>query len=78
MHLSDGAQVPRHRPAGGSLQPTRALQPTIIEGWIRKRLPRGSPDAYSDDALDAFSRELGGGRAFKPYGSPLEMRWPSQ
>ena len=51
---------------------------TIIEGWIRKRLPRGSPDAYSDDELDALSRELGGGRAFRPYGSPLEMRWPSQ
>jgi hypothetical protein len=51
---------------------------TIIEAWIRKRLPHGSPDAYSDDELGALSRELGGGRAFRPYGSPLEMRWPSQ
>jgi hypothetical protein len=55
----------------------------IIEAWIRKQLPRGSADAYSDDELEALSRERGRGqgqgdeRAFRPYGSPLQMRWPS-
>ena len=50
----------------------------IIEAWIRKRLPRGSPDAYTDDEVDACSRERVGGPAFRPYGSPLEMRSPSR
>ena len=55
----------------------------IIEAWIRKQLPRGSADAYSDDELEALSRERGleqgqgDKRAFRPYGSPLQMRWPS-
>ena len=48
-----------------------------IEAWIRKRLPRGSPDAYNDQELDAYSHERRGGPAFTPYGSPLEMRAPS-
>lgn len=50
---------------------------TTIEAWIRKRLPRGSPDAYNDQELDAYSRERRGEPAFNPYGSPLEMRGPS-
>lgn len=41
----------------------------IIEAWIRKRLPRGAPDAYTDDELDACSRERVGGPAFRPYSS---------
>jgi hypothetical protein len=49
---------------------------TTIEAWIRKRLPRGSSDAYSDQELEAYSRERQGAPAFSPYGSPLEMRWP--
>jgi len=49
---------------------------TAIDAWIRKRLPRGSPDAYSDQELDAYSRERSGEPAFNPYGSPLEMRSP--
>ena len=49
---------------------------TTIETWIRKRLPRGSPDAYGDQELAAYSRERPGEPAFSPYGSPLEMRWP--
>jgi len=48
-----------------------------IEAWIRKRLPRGSVDAYNDQELDAYSRERRGEPAFNPYGSPLEMRGPS-
>ena len=51
---------------------------TIIEAWIRKRLPRGSPDAYTDDELEALSRERMGEPAFRPYRSLLEMRAPSQ
>jgi hypothetical protein len=54
---------------------------TAIEAWIRKRLPRGSADAYSDQELDAYSHERRGEPAFNPYGSPsgspLEMRAPS-
>lgn len=50
----------------------------IIEAWIRKRLPRNSPDAYTDDELAVFSRERVGCPGFRPYGSPLEMRWPAQ
>jgi hypothetical protein len=50
---------------------------TAIEAWIRKRLPRGSPDAYSDQELDAYSHERNGGPVFNPYGSPLEMRSPA-
>lgn len=53
---------------------------TTIETWIRKRLPRGSPDAYNDQELDAYSHERPGAPAFHPYGSPsgslLEMRAP--
>lgn len=49
----------------------------VIETWIRKRLPRGSPDAYSDDELRSLSRERVGERPFAPYLSPLEMRFPS-
>ena len=48
-----------------------------IEAWIRKRLPRGSADAYNDQELDAYSHERRGASAFNPYGSPLEMRSPS-
>ena len=48
-----------------------------IEAWIRRRLPRGSPDAYNDQELDAYSHERRGAPAFNPYGSPLEMRSPS-
>jgi hypothetical protein len=48
-----------------------------IEAWIRKRLPRGSADAYNDQELDAYSHEGRGAPAFNPYGSPLEMRSPS-
>jgi hypothetical protein len=48
-----------------------------IEAWIRKRLPRGSADAYNDQELDAYSQERRGAPAFNPYGSPLEMRSPS-
>jgi hypothetical protein len=50
----------------------------IIEAWIRKRLPRGSPDAYTDDEVDACSRERVGGPAFRPYGAPLQAGSPSQ
>ena len=54
---------------------------TTIEAWIRKRLPRGSADAYNDQELDAYSHERRGGPPFNPYGlpygSPLEMRSPS-
>jgi hypothetical protein len=50
---------------------------TTIEAWIRKRLPRGSADAYSDQELDAYSHERRGEPAFNPYGSPLEMRAPA-
>lgn len=50
----------------------------IIEAWIRKRLPRGSPDAYTDDELDACLREGVGEPAFRPYGAPLEARSPSR
>jgi hypothetical protein len=57
-----------------------ASRPTseILEAWIRKRLPRSSPDAYTDDELATFSRERVGQAEFRPYGSPLEMRLPSQ
>jgi hypothetical protein len=48
-----------------------------IEAWIRKRLPRGSADAYNDQELDAYSHERRGEPAFNPYGSPLEMRSPT-
>ena len=48
-----------------------------IEVWIRKHLPRGSSDAYTDQELAAYSRERPGEPAFSPYGWPLEMRWPS-
>jgi hypothetical protein len=51
---------------------------TIIEAWIRNRLPRNSPDAYTNDELVAISRERVGQSEFRPYGSPLEMRSPSQ
>ena len=51
---------------------------TTIEAWIRKRLPRGSADAYNDQELDAYSHERRGASAFNPYGSPLEMRSPSR
>jgi hypothetical protein len=50
----------------------------IIEVWIRKHLPRNSPDAYTNDELAAFAREGLGQPEFRPYGSPLEMRGPSQ
>ena len=50
---------------------------TAIEAWIRKRLPRGSADAYTDQELDAYAHERRGAPAFNPYGSPLEMRWPA-
>jgi hypothetical protein len=50
---------------------------TTIEAWIRKRLPRGSSDAYTDQELATYSRERPAEPAFSPYGSPLEMRWPS-
>jgi len=49
----------------------------VIETWVRKQLPQGSPDAYSADELQAFSRERVGERPFRPYLSPLEMRFPS-
>jgi len=48
----------------------------IIEAWIRKRLPRGSPDAYTDRELDACLREGGGGPAFRPYGATLDPASP--
>jgi hypothetical protein len=48
-----------------------------IEAWIRRRLPRGSADAYNDQELDAYSHERRSAPAFNPYGSPLEMRSPS-
>jgi hypothetical protein len=50
---------------------------TAIEAWIRRRLPRGSSDAYTDQELDAYSHERRGEPPFNPYGSPLEMRAPS-
>lgn len=50
---------------------------TTIEGWIRQRLPRGSPDAYNDQELDAYSHERRGASTFNPYGSPLGMRLPA-
>jgi hypothetical protein len=49
----------------------------IIETWIRQRLPRGSADAYSDVELKALSGDPSTQRPFRPYGSPLEMRFPS-
>lgn len=54
------------------LESTAANAPTsapIIEGWIRKRLPRGSPDAYSNDELDACSRAGVSAPVFRPYGA---------
>ncbi|HTB60605.1 MAG TPA: hypothetical protein VLC06_22200 [Polyangia bacterium] len=48
-----------------------------IEVWIRRRLPRGSADAYNDQELDAYSHERRGDPVFDPYGSPLEMRSPA-
>ena len=50
---------------------------TTIEAWIRRRLPRGSADAYDDQELDAYSHERRGEPTFNPYGSPLEMRSPA-
>jgi hypothetical protein len=58
-------------PSAAEARPASA----VIETWIRKRLPRGSPDAYSDDELRALSRERVGERPFQPYLSPLEMRF---
>jgi len=58
-------------PAAAEARPASA----IIEAWIRRRLPRQSPDAYSDDELRALSRERVGERPFAPYLSPLEMRF---
>ena len=49
---------------------------TTIEAWVRKRLPRGSPDGYGDQELAAYFRENQNEPAFSPYGFPLEMRWP--
>jgi hypothetical protein len=51
---------------------------TIIEAWIRKRLPPGSSDAYTNDEVNACSPKRVGTPAFRPYGSPLEMRGPSR
>ena len=48
---------------------------TTIEAWVRKRLPRGSPDSYGDQELAAYFREDQNQPAFSPYGFPLEMRW---
>ena len=59
----------------GSTADGRSAAATI-EAWIRKRLPRGSSDAYTDQEIAAYSRERPGEPAFSPYGSPLEMRWP--
>ena len=49
---------------------------TTIEAWVRKRLPRGSPDGYDDQELAAYFREDQKQPAFSPYGSPLQMRSP--
>jgi hypothetical protein len=48
----------------------------IIEGWIRRRLPPGSSNAYSKSEMEALSRERPGLTPFSPYGSLLEMRAP--
>ncbi len=47
---------------------------TIIESWIRRRLPPGSPDAYGKSELEALSRERPELRPFTPYGPPRELR----
>jgi hypothetical protein len=60
-------------PSGTASHPETA----IIETWVRKHLPQGSPDAYSQDELQAFARERPGERPFRPYLSPLEMRFPA-
>ena len=49
---------------------------TTIEAWVRKRLPRGSPNAYGEEELAAYFRENEDQPAFSPYASPLEMRRP--
>jgi hypothetical protein len=50
----------------------------IIEEWVRKQLPRGSPDAYTNDELDACSRERADAPAFTPYGASVEGTNPSR
>ncbi len=48
-----------------------------MEAWIRRRLPFGSPGAYTDAELQAIARERVGRPRFSPYGSLLDMR-PAQ
>jgi len=44
---------------------------TSIEGFIRKHLPKGSPDAYTEDELKALNRRRHSTESFDPYsGSP--------
>lgn len=50
----------------------------LIEAWVRKRLPHGSPDAYTDDELDACSRDRVGAPAFRPYGPSPEAKSPAR
>jgi hypothetical protein len=57
--------------------PGARAESAVIETWIRKHLPQGSPDAYSGEELQALSRERVGERPFRPYLSPLEMRFSS-
>jgi hypothetical protein len=57
--------------------PAQPPESAIVETWVRKHLPQGSPDAYSPDELQAFASERPGQRPFRPYLSPLEMRFPS-
>lgn len=60
-----------NRPASGSPS-ARA----VIEKWIRRRLPVGSPDAYSKPELEALSHERPDLPPFAPYAASLEMRSP--
>lgn len=59
------------RASSGS-PPARA----VIEKWIRRRLPAGSPDAYSKSELEALSRDRPDLPPFAPYAGSLEMRSP--
>lgn len=48
----------------------------IIEKWIRRRLPAGSPDAYGKREMEALSHERSDLPPFAPYAASLEMRSP--
>jgi hypothetical protein len=45
---------------------SQAVRATI-EAFVRKRLPRGSADAFTDDELDAINAGRGDRPRFRPY-----------